>query len=247
MSTPDERYLSHRRRAAAAALSEHLTADSLRDALWLLQQEFTTPGVHSLIRFVDAVTARFGIHQTERKRLYAELFRWMNSVDERDLPDDPWPLMNGAEQAVSSPLRSSRRVQGQSARPDRVEDVVFFGLIQALLSLLANRSVEEQQLFHGFLDSSIRQLNWIGAGSEELCSWLAELETLPKSLSLSPEQMSAVVHAVYLAFCLAVGRHDADELFEQAVATVRRLPESRGFPPERLLWSDLMIVSASSH
>jgi hypothetical protein len=257
MSTPDDRYLSHRRRAAAAVLGNHLEEGSLTEALWLLQKDYTSPGVSCLIAFVDAVTARFGIDQAQCKRLYADLFHLLNAVDEQELPADPWPLMNSmaapqrqpndsgsATAAQKTPLRHVARQVLQTCPKAQA---VFAMLLKTIHADMSDRAADEQHQFTNALDSSIEQMTLIGSARTLLRQRLRNLDRFSIPLALSLDEMSAVVHAAYIAACLAIGRADADGLLDRAVSKARKLPESHEFPPERLLWSGYLSGTSSSH
>lgn len=245
MNKPGDRYLAHRRRAALAALAPHLTKDSLRDALWLFQKEFTAPGVPCLIAFVDAVSSRFGIGPIDRKQLYAELFRQLNAVDERDLPDDPWPLMNnkalipgtGAFDSGNSATTRFGMSESRGNTAKKGAESIFVALVRNIHAGLNDRTPDEQNQFWASVEASIEQMTALGAKRSVVLRWLRSAGASSVTLGLNPEQMSAVVHAVYISLCLSVGRIDADAMIDAGATKVRYLPEAAEFPPERLLWT----------
>ena len=246
MNTPDHHCLSHRRRAAMAVLSSHLPADSLRDALDLLQQEYASSSASSVIGFVNAVAARFGIDPAERKGLYTELFRLLHSVNEQDLPADPWSPANSGNAASRRQDDLSTAPPGvtpwqpayrSSAHLNRDAEIVFRALVKGMQAGFGERTTfAEQRDYQVALDSSIEQMTALGATRRVLRQWLRSSDSSLPAVPFEVDVMSAVVHAVYLSSCLVIGRGETDKVLDSALEKVRRrVPEAEAFPPERLL------------
>ena len=247
-------YLSHRRRAAVATLAPHLSEDSLKDALMLLEKEFTAPGVPCLIAYVDAIGSRHGIGKIERKRLYTEFYRFLNAVDERDLPADPWrPVASGPANASAALHRLQDRPEAQvtgfsneaSVLEKDAADAVYGRLISLIHAGVSERSAEEQESFWNTLDASVEMISALGAARSLLRRWLRNADAVPLEVKLTTEQMSAVVHAIYIALCVAMERVDADALFDAVVEKVRQMPEASEFQPEGLLWTGYVAGAAA--
>ena len=65
--------------------------------------------------------------------------------------------------------------------------------------------------------------------------WIIQGGRIPE---LSFDQLTDLVHKVYIALCHTVGPVPADEIFYKAVEHAKALPEAEQFPPTNLIFTD---------
>lgn len=254
---------SLRRRAALAALRPVLDDNALMDALWELQDTMRGDAVSDVIGYVDRLARRHLLDARVTKRLYEVMFSTIRNPDAAHLPEDPWPAMQAgratrrapaapapvvgygapaqpvlvpvpipvpspAPQAIAAPAT-------QAAAPRPPEQVIFGGLIRAILA--------EVQQFHNEALNDVRvdalkdigRLRISGQAKHDFKqAWLQPLQD-EWQVSASATELAELTHLVYVGLCEAIGPVDADQVLARSVRHVERMTEARTFSPRRLL------------
>lgn len=248
--------LSLRRRAAYAVLAPLLEEEALLDALRLQHQSMRGDSVSDIIGYIDQVAARHHIDAASRKKLYEAYFKALKQP-ENDLPMDPWPLMQisiapapvaepappppappvvpveslqpvtAAMQAIApppAPVQSSpdRAVCAELLRSVLLEVQRFHGAV--MLSDLRSSALE--QLDQGKLSQPVRRQVRDAWAQPMQYHWVIEG---------TPQELSQVVHQLYVALCEALGPVDADQVLNRAVRAAEQIPQARQFSPRKLI------------
>lgn len=116
-----------------------------------------------------------------------------------------------AHQAVFATLMGSVMAGVRQFHPD------------ALADLLADGRARFERLR---VPAALRQGGRTALSAEDASAWVLEG---------SVEQLSSLVHEMYVALCEALGPVDADQILMQAVRQAEQRPEARQVPPSRFL------------
>lgn len=121
------------------------------------------------------------------------------------------PSAISAHQAVFATLMGSVMAGVRQFHPD------------ALADLLADGRARFERLR---VPAALRQGARKALSAEDASTWVLEG---------SVEQLSSLVHELYVALCEALGPVDADQILMQAVRQAEQRPEARQVPPSRFL------------
>jgi hypothetical protein len=112
---------------------------------------------------------------------------------------------------------------------------VFNALMSELLFLLLSQDQRRLPLIQAHFRREQERLSLSSGGLEELTRWCAAREEQPFRNGLAREDMSRILHALYVWTCEAIGPSETDQLFGQALSVAEQLPEASRYPPRRLL------------
>lgn len=249
--------LSLRRRAAYAVLSPLLEEDALLDALRMQHQSMRGDSVSDIIGFIDQVAARHHIDAASRKKLYEAYFKALK-LPENDLPMDPWPLMQiGTATPAPAPAPAPippapRAVSAESLQPVTAAlqasappppPAVQTSPDRAVCAELLRSVLGEVQRFHGAALSDLRSgaLEQLDQGklSQPVRRQVRDAWAQPLQyhwvIEGTPQELSQVVHQLYVALCEAIGPVDADQVLNRAVRAAGQIPQAQQFSPRKLI------------
>ena len=132
--------------------------------------------------------------------------------------------------------RTSASAQPQTTAPEfRAGSKVAVALLTAIRAKLIARTGRPPAEFI----EDLGQLLSAAGGLQEMAApalgWIIQGGRMPE---LSFEQLTDLVHNVYVALCHTLGPVPADELFYKAVEHAKTLPEAEQFPPTNLIFTD---------
>ncbi len=130
---------------------------------------------------------------------------------------------------------------GASASPSgiapemRAGGKVAVALLTAIRSRLVARTGRPSADFIDDLGHLLADRDGLHEMAAPALGWLVQGGPMP---DLTFDQLTNLVHKVYIALCHSLGPVSADEVFYAAVEHAKSLPEAAQFPPTNLIFTD---------
>ena len=224
--------ITRRRKALHIGLAGALDESQAQIGLRLWDQSFALQKPGAIIEFVAELSSQLSLAPKLRHEMRMGIYQALLKYDAGREPipeaNDVRPV-HTASQMAPLPATAIARVSGTP------QYVVFCALLQSLMDgLRIVEAVAKHDLIQSLQKLSGRSGLDFGR-HHALTQWAKEDAPLGAFAAESEEVLAQAVHALYIAFCEAVGPVATDQLLARAVRAAEALPEAARFPPRRLL------------
>lgn len=246
-STPNEKEVAKRRKAIYSGLADFLEKEEVLSALWIWEKEFgkTSSAFDSLYSFTKRVCEQFN-RANIRSEIHNSLLNAM-LMPENELGADPHREMLAMQSTspaavkvaappkIESVVTTKVPVEEELAKNAPAPNVVFSVLLQSILTQIDKQRKEDGVECRNYLAEIILKLQLSSIANIELRGFI--LTQKPKFLlkAYSREQMSQLLHILYVWMCQCVGPVMSDNIMATALRSAEALPESSQFSPRSLL------------
>lgn len=246
-STLNEQEAAKRRKAIHYGLAEFLEKQELLSALWIWEKEFgkTPSAFDSLYSFTKRVCEHFN-KISIRSDIHNSLLNAM-LMPENELGTDPHREMLAMQSTSPPPAKAivppkpaaavttTVSVEEELAKNIPAANIVFSVLLQSILNQIDKQRKEDGVECRNYLAEIILKLQLSSIANIELRGFI--LTQKPKFLlkAYSREQMSQLLHTLYIWMCQYVGPVMSDTIMATALRSAESLPESSQFSPRSLL------------
>lgn len=217
---------ARRRRVLFAVLSPHLKRDALYNTLWSWEEASNGSAAVSLHKFIGSVCASAGL-AAQRLEINRSLVAAMQ-LDDAALGPDPMQEM------LAYQVRAKSREGTASASATSPDNVIFGQVVRGFFDRLEQQNMTTGASCQRYVTDNLHLLR-LPMDAEVALAAFVRKRRAALSGNYATDIMQATLHLIYLAACEYYGPVKADELLAEAVAEAERLPESRLFPPRRLL------------
>jgi hypothetical protein len=232
----------HRRRAAFMTLSEVFKDEQLMDAMWMIEEKDHSANKYTFIGFVGITTELLGINSHIVTSLYRKLNRNLDLKDQ-ELADDPMPQMldyqdmNQTDKTVEKKSVTPKRLTTNS--PIETKGTPAMTVFVALISNIASKAEfpqnENYPLFNLTLKDEIVSATVDTVSRDQLVSWADTLNLNDFKKNIQVEELSTLVHCLYIALCKAFGIDKANKIMRDAIKLTSKIEAAKSFPPKNFL------------
>ena len=231
--------LKLRRRAAFITLAEVLEGDQLMRAMWMLEERDQSADKMTFIGFFGVTAELLGIKSNLITTLYSKLNQNLDLPDHQ-LHDDPMPQMleyrgisNAGQQAQPEKAQATKNVTGK--KKGSLEMTVFVALISRLTISAGYPQAESYQAFNEAVKEEIATIYIEDSSRKQIIDWVDVLNLTAFKSNFAPEELSPIVHCMYIALCEVLGPVEADKILNQAIHYTSQLPLAKKFSPKNFL------------
>jgi len=221
--------INRKRRAVYTALQPFFTNQKLMDVMWLWEEDYASSQRRSMRQFINEICQ--GQDRSTANSAYHNLMTHLQDTQTK-LDEDPYLLMlayRSGKLTFAKPTSSKL-----PALTDPL--IVFNNVLDTFVYMLEQEDsyyafkvreyVAQQVGLHGE-ELDLQQIN-------ELYVWMKYRENRLE-YPYTPEQMSLVLHLVYIGSCEYFGPARSDQLLAVTIANVEKTPEAKKFPPKMIL------------
>ena len=221
--------ITRKRRAVYTALRPFFEKQQLLDVMWLWEEGYASTQERSMRQFINEICQ--GQQRSKANSAYHNLMTHLQDIH-TTLEEDPYTMMlayRSGKLTFEKPLSTKLHVLTEAM-------VVFNKVLENFLFILdqddnyyafkVREYVAQQVSLHG-AELNIQQVN-------ELYIWMKYRENRLE-YEYTPEQMSLVLHLLYIGACEFFGPARADQCLAQTIATVEKTPEAKKFAPKLML------------
>lgn len=221
--------ITHKRQAVYTSLKPFFSEKGLMDVMWLWEEGYASGQDQSMRKFINEIFQ--GQNRSMANSAYHSLMSHLEDPKIK-LEEDPYSLMLAYRSGKLSFATTGPSKLAKLTEPM----VVFNNLLDTYLHLLdqidnyyafkVREYVSMQVGVHNDV-FDIQQIN-------ELSIWMKYREN-QLEYPYNIEQMSLVLHLIYIGSCEFFGPAKSDHCLADAVSAVEKTPEGRKFPPKQLL------------
>ena len=236
--------LTQRRCAAFMTLSEVLEGEQLMRAMWMLEERDQSADKMTFIGFVGITAELLGINNNIITTLFPKLNRNLD-LPNQELPDDPMPGMlkfrgikeniktAANEDYVAPPPKQIDSTPGKTQGTP--EMTVFVALISKITSEAGYPEAESYSLFNEVFKEEVANARLYEDNRVQIISWVDTLSIKSFKRNIVAEELSVMVHCLYIALCEALGPVQTDEILNQAINYSSKIPAAKIFSPKKFL------------
>lgn len=221
--------ITRKRKAVYTALQPFFEKKDLLDVMWLWEEGYASTQQRSMRQFINEICQ--GQPRTKANSAYHNLMCYLQD-QYTQLDEDPYTMMLA--------YRSGKLTFGKPA-PSRMHVlteamIVFNKVLESFIYLLEQddgyyafkvREYVAQLVSQHGTELDIHQIN-------ELYIWMKYREN-KLEYEYTPEQMSLVLHLLYIGACEYFGPAKADQCLALTIANVEKIPEAKKFAPKLIL------------
>lgn len=214
-----------RRRAVYTALKSIILDESIYQALWIWEQQYSNEKSMRLRNYISDLAER-GLLQGSTKVAYKNLVQSFMQ-DPSLLAQDPYETM----------LRhQENNIYGlQTPQLQPKEIVVFEEVVKRFMNLLVQQdSLSIDNISKNITNDSIN-IDLSNYQKQFLLKWINAQGKMPLKIALSESQMSKILNNIYVIACELVGPIKSDNYLSSAIESAEKLPEAHDYPPHNLL------------
>lgn len=221
--------ITHKRRAVFTALKPFFGNKEVMDVMWLWEEKYSSSQQRSMRQFINEICQ--GQERSQANSAYHSLMTHLQDANTK-LEEDPYLLMlayRSGKLTFAKPATMKLPVLNDDM-------IVFNNVLDSFVYMLEQednyyaykvREYVAQQVGLQGEELELQQIN-------ELYVWMKYRENRLE-YSYSKEQMSMVLHLVYIGSCEYFGPARTDQLLAVTIASVEKTPEARKFPPKLIL------------
>ncbi len=237
--------LTRRRCAAFMALSEVLKGEQLMRAMWMLEKRDKSIDKMAFIGYVGIAAELLGINNIIiATTLYPKLTRNLD-LPNQDLADDPMPQMlefrdnrkvNKQTETNRGNVTSTKKIDSTRGKTKGTPEMhVFAVLISRIVSEAGYPEAESYYIFNEVFKEEIEKAKLHEDNHKQIIVWVDTLSIKSFKRNIVAEELSAIVHCVYIALCEALGPVKTDKILNQAIRYSSKLPAAKIFSPKNFL------------
>lgn len=236
--------LIRRRCAAFITLSEVLEDEQLMRAMWMLEERDQSADKMTFIGFVGVTAELLGINSNLVTTLYSKLNHNLNLPD-HELSVDPMPQMlkfrgidKGSQQKTAETNQAAVTQQVKTT-PGKIKGTPEMTVFAAFISRLASEArypqAESYRLFNDVFKDNIAKATLNDDNRKQILDWVDVLNLKAFKKNIAANELSTMVHCLYIALCEALGPVKADDILNQAIIQTSKLPVAKLFSPKKFL------------
>ncbi|SJM96509.1 hypothetical protein [Crenothrix polyspora] len=226
-----------RRQVSWLCFQPYLSEEQRVEAIQILDRDYQTEGMSSLIAYVTRICSEFGIDMSNRIALYGQFRELMK--EETVLSIDP--LSFGVERDHDELRQKQAEPKLSPFKTDPADStvapkltahtVIFIYFMKQVYTHLAEKSA----LFQVLKELSLDKRQGKKDMADNVNRWAGNPNNFAWAVGLDEKTLASLVHLVYTGLCEILGPIHADECFHKAIAQCEKLPEAKAFSPSRFL------------